>query len=68
MNSYQVRSTNPFYNDVIAYITAESKSRAIELVEENDIYIFDDDFEIILERNNIVDQLGKPYPESIIIY
>ena len=67
MNSYQVRSTNPLYNDVIAYITAESKTRAIELAEDNDL-CFDDDLEIILERSNIVDQLGKPYPESIIIY
>ena len=67
MNSYQVRSTNPLYNDVIAYITAESKTRAIELAEENDL-CFDDDLEIILERNNVVDQLGKPVFESIFIY
>lgn len=67
MNSYQVRSTNPLYNDVIAYITAESKTRAIELAEENDL-CFDDDIEIILERNNVVDQLGKPLFESIFIY
>jgi hypothetical protein len=67
MNSYQVRSTNPLYNDVIAYITAESKNRAIELLDEN-YFIFDDDMEIILERTNIADQLGKPYPESITFY
>jgi NACalpha-BTF3-like transcription factor len=67
MNSYQVRSTNPLYNDVIAYITAESKKRAIELAEDN-YFIFDDDMEIILERTNVVDQLGKPYPESITFY
>jgi hypothetical protein len=68
MNSYQVRSTNPLYNDVIAYITAESKTRAIELAEENELCYFDSDIEIILERTNIKDQLGKPYPESITIY
>jgi hypothetical protein len=67
MNSYQVRSTNPLYNDVIAYITAESKNRAIELAEENDL-CFDDDIEIILERTNIKDQLGKPLFESISIF
>jgi hypothetical protein len=67
MNSYQVRSTNPFYNDVIAYITAENKIRAIQLAEENDL-CFDDDIEMILERTNIKNQLGKPYPESITIY
>ena len=67
MNSYQVRSTNPLYNDVIAYITAESKTRAIELAEDNDL-CFDDDIEIILERTNVIDQLGRPYPESITIY
>lgn len=66
MNSYQVRSTNPLYNDVIAYITAESKTRAIELAEDNDL-CFDDDIEIILERTNIKDQLGKPLLESIFI-
>jgi hypothetical protein len=63
MNSYQIRSTNPLYNDVIAYITAESKIRAIELAEDNDL-ILDDDMEIILERKNVRNQLGKPYPES----
>lgn len=67
MNSYQVRSTNPLYNDVIAYITAESKTRAIELAEDNDL-CFDDDLEIILERTNVKDQLGKPLFESIFIY
>lgn len=67
MNSYQVRSTNPLYNDVIAYITAESKTRAIELAEDNDL-CFDDDIEIILERTNIKDQKGKPLLESITIY
>ena len=67
MNSYQVRSTNPLYNDVIAYITAESKTRAIELAEINDL-CFDDDIEMILERTNISDQKGRPYPESITIY
>jgi hypothetical protein len=67
MNSYQVRSTNPLYNDVIAYITAESKKRAIELLDVN-YFIFDDDMEIILERTNIADQKGKPYPESITFY
>jgi hypothetical protein len=66
MNSYQVRSTNPLYNDVIAYITAETKTRAIELAEDNDL-CFDDDIEIILERTNIKDQLGKPLLESIFI-
>jgi hypothetical protein len=63
MNSYQIRSTNPLYNDVIAYITAESKNRAIELAEDNDL-ILDDDMEIILERQNVRNQLGKPYLES----
>jgi len=63
MNSYQIRSTNPSYNDVIAYITAESKNRAIELAEDNDL-ILDDDMEIILERQNVRNQLGKPYLES----
>lgn len=68
MNSYQVRSTNPLYNDVIAYIIAQSKARAIELAEDNDL-CFDDDLEIILERSNVVDQLGKPLCcESILIY
>jgi hypothetical protein len=67
MNSYQVRSTNPLYNDVIAYITAESKTRAIQLAEDNDL-CFDDDIEIILERTNIKDQLGKPLFESIFIF
>jgi hypothetical protein len=67
MNSYQVRSTNPLYNDVIAYITAESKTRAIQLAEDNDL-CFDDDLEIILERTNIKDQLGYPLFESITIY
>ena len=67
MNSYQVRSTNPLYNDVIAYITAESKTRAIQLAEDNDL-CFDDDLEIILERTNNKDQLGYPLFESITIY
>jgi hypothetical protein len=67
MNSYQVRSINPLYNDVIAYITAETKTRAIELAEENDL-CFDDDIEIVLERTNIKDQLGKPLFESIFIF
>jgi hypothetical protein len=67
MNSYQVRSTNPLYNDVIAYITAESKTRAIQLAEDNDL-CFDDDLEIILERTNIKDQLSHPLFESIFIY
>jgi hypothetical protein len=66
MNSYQLRSTNPLYNDVIAYITAESKKRAIALAIINDL-IFYDDIEIILERTNIKNQLGKPLLESIFI-
>ena len=67
MNSYQIRCTNPLYNDVITSINAESKTRAIELAEENEL-CFDDDIEIILERTNVVNQLGRPYPESITIY
>lgn len=67
MNSYQVRHANPLNNDVIAYITAESKTRAIELAEENDLDIYYD-LEIILLRNNVVDKLGKPLFESIFIY
>jgi hypothetical protein len=67
MNSYQIKSTNPLYNDVVAYINAESKTRAIQLAEENDL-CFDHELEIILERNNVKNQLGRPYPESITIY
>jgi hypothetical protein len=63
MNSYQIKSTNPLYNDVIAYITAESLNRAIELAQDNDLSL-DDDIEIILECQNVKNQLGKPYPES----
>jgi len=65
MNLYIVRSTNPLYNDVLCKIFAESQFRAVQLAEQNDID-FDDEIEIICERKNVVDQLGKPYPENFI--
>ena len=65
MNLYIVISTNPLYNDVICKIFAESQYRAVQLAKQN--YIdFDDDIEILCERINVCDQLGKPYPEKFI--
>jgi hypothetical protein len=67
MNLYIVRSTNPLYNDVFCKIYAETQYRAVELAEQNDIDLYDE-IEIICERKNVVDQLGKPYPEKFINY
>lgn len=64
MNLYIVRSTNPLYNDILCKIHAESEFRAVQLAQ-NDID-FDDEIEIICERKNVVNQLGKPYPEKFI--
>jgi len=67
MNLYIVRSTNPLYNDVLCKIHAETQYRAVQLAEQNDIDFYDE-IEIICERKNVVDQLGKPYPEKFINY
>jgi len=67
MNLYIVRSANPLYNDFFCEIFAESQYRAVELAEQNDID-FDHEIEIICERINVCDQLGKPYPEKFINY
>jgi hypothetical protein len=68
MNSYKVIRTNLLYNDVIAHIIAISISQAISMALAININFYDNNIEIILERTNVVDQKGTPYPASITIY
>jgi len=68
MNSYQIRCTNPLYNDVMAQIIAPSIVKAIAIAEDHDFDFLMGDIEIVVERFNVVDQLGRPYPELITIY
>ena len=68
MNSYKVIRTNLLYNDVIAHIIAISISQAISMALAININFYDNNIEIILERTNVADQKGTPYPASITIY
>lgn len=62
MNSYQVIRKDYIYNDVVAYIYANSIERANQLCEENEIDMHE--YEVRLELSNIKNQLGKPYFEK----